>query len=403
MRKIFNAFCCLIVMLLIFLSANAEAANKSSAIACMASLTKKGASVDELRVALALQELFYCRFCQISGITTLMTIDEGLNTDYGRPLTITMDDEWIVPHFSSADEAIPFARKHKIDVLFFGNLSFKAGMYMISIQSTNRKAKTVKFECADIQLCDKWLEAICKLADHVGVKLDTNQEKKIRSNSTRNIMDIVTLGAMMRDVEIEGSLGPDEDFMKIIGADKKGEKALQDFLFKCELPETFYKLSYYMHQGDTEFGWMYFLSAIGRNNNFSKPFYFLRLSSIPTLPRHILEDQGYGTAKLFNNLRKFKIDGAYIEKVRSNIKKELMDTHMWYCRQVLEKDEDDYMARGTLLVYLALQNERDKFKEQASKLKKQYPEYAGQIFSKVVLPHIRTDKKKWIKEFSDSK
>lgn len=403
MRKIFNTFCCLIVMLLIFLASNAEAANKSSAIACMASLTEKGASVDELRVALALQELFYCRFCQISGITTLTTIDEGLNTDYGRPLTITMDDEWIVPHFSSADEAIPFAKKHKIDVLFFGSLSCKSGKYIIAIQSTNRKAKTVKFECKDMELCDKWLEAICQLADHVGVKLNKSQEKKIKSNSTRNIMDMIALGAMMRDVEIEGSLGPDEDFMKIIGADKKGEKALQDFFPKCELPETFYKFSYYMHQGDTEFGWVYFLSAIGRNNNFSKPFYFLRLSNIPTLPRHILEDQGYGTAELFNNLSKFKIDGAYIEKVKSNIKKELLDTLIWYCNQILLRDEDDYMARGALLAYLALQNESKGYKEHASILKKQYPEYAGQIFSKVALPHIRTDKKKWIMEFSDSK
>ena len=50
------------------------------------------------------------------------------------------------------------------------------------------------------------------------------------------------------------------------------------------------------------------------------------------------------------------------------------------------------------MAYLAIIDDKAKFKAHAAKLKSLYPNYADQIFEKIAVPYINEDKEKWSKE-----
>lgn len=405
------------------LTYTASAARKPSQFVCLASLVEDDASVEELRIALALEEVFYCRAAQISGIATIRTsyrpdyASADLPFSYYHGIVKDGDDEkiWKVPHFKDKESAANFAKKHDIDLLFFGNLSLQNGEFTIVIESTSEQGGKLTVTAGKEELCAAWLTLIGNLSDHTGIKLNDEQKVSIINPSQKPAyIDLVALGAIIQDGDVDGEY-ESTNFNSVTGIDVGEDPDVEDlelllekhleFVKKCKLPEFFHKMSYYGISMDNQTRGYDFLTAIALHPGFSKSFYYLQYNDPSIMPYHILKENGYGTSALLKNLRTFELTPPFLEKMQKILeKKNIEDEYealVWYFEQALVKDEDEYQSRASLMICLAWKNDEASYKRHAGLLREMYPKRAAQIFDLFIKPTLRDneglkkDREKW--------
>ncbi len=401
-----------------------------SKIVCIASLSDEKSSLEEKKMALALQEIFYCRAALIPGLATLQTIVSETNPPYGTPLSDVIARRnakpeemvnWEVPHFSQREQAVVFAKKHDIDLLFFGKLTKKGRGYSINIHSTDERYKSLRLSTSEESLCDDWLNLICDVSELIGVKLTGIQREIITVSSGKpRHMDLLALGNMMYDQEVLHEYNG-HSFDKFIDGEfnendidyKRWDEKSLEFWFACNLPEFFYKFSYYGIMVDNETRGVDFWRAIAMYPEFSKPLNYLEFNDPSILPYYILKENGYGTDAFLGNLLKFRSNPEFSEKVLRILEEDNIEdvyaANLWYSEQALLKDGDDYSVVAGLMMYYALKNDEASYKAHAIKLKQMYPRRADEIFEVLIEPNLeeiealKKNRNKWRNLYSSVK